>query len=472
MTIRYVKNTGTNTAPYDTWAKAATTVDTAVAASSTGDIVYVSHQHVESTASAIAWSFGGAGDAVPIWVICVNDGAEPPTALATGASITSTAAAFSPTVASFGVVYVYGLTITVQGATARTIATAPSTACIFTWENCTFDNQSGSASGAQTISLGAVTSPLCVHINCSYKFTSAAASALTMNSPRSRVIGGSFLSGTASPNRIFTGENATAIGLDFSNLSSSVALFPSTTNGFNRLFDCKFPASWSGNLATSYSSAGRVEVTNTDDVATSYRARFGSYGGNGFSETTLVRSGGSMHGSVPFSWKMTSNAFGVGYPNNGFASIEIVKWNQYLGLITATIEILHDSATPLKDDEVWVEGYHLSSTGAPLAAYISDARAFMSAAANQSSSSATWTTTGMSNPNKQKLEVTFTAAMPGFVHLVVRLAKTSYTIYVDPMVTFSNSIETDTRQVQIPGGVFINATSPSVPTLLGAGVGG
>ena len=54
--------------------------------------------------------------------------------------------------------------------------------------------------------------------------------------------------------------------------------------------------------------------------------------------------------------------------------------------------------------------------------------------ANQASSSATWTTTGMTNPNKQKLTVTWTPAKAGAVLGTVSIAAASKTVYVDNMM--------------------------------------
>ena len=45
--------------------------------------------------------------------------------------------------------------------------------------------------------------------------------------------------------------------------------------------------------------------------------------------------------------------------------------------------------------------------------------------------SSTWTTTGMSNPNKQALAVSFTPLLEGEIEFEICLAKPSYTIYVD-----------------------------------------
>jgi hypothetical protein len=43
----------------------------------------------------------------------------------------------------------------------------------------------------------------------------------------------------------------------------------------------------------------------------------------------------------------------------------------------------------------------------------------------------------MSNPNEQKLSVTFTPQEKGVIHATIRVAKASYTVYVDPLLQVS-----------------------------------
>lgn len=198
------------------------------------------------------------------------------------------------------------------------------------------------------------------------------------------------------------------------------------------------PASWSGVLNSSATpgAATVCEMFNCDSGDTVYRYRKTTRFGNIQDETTLVRTGGASDGSTTYSLKVVSTADSE-YPVAFIDTPEIVKWNDTTGsAITATVEILFDSATALNDDEVWLEVMYLGTSGVPLASFISDAKAdVLATAAAQTSSSVTWTTTGMSNPNKRSLDVTFTPQEAGFIHAVVKLAKASTTIYVDPLIT-------------------------------------
>ncbi|MEK9809109.1 MAG: hypothetical protein VW362_01580, partial [Candidatus Nanopelagicales bacterium] len=138
------------------------------------------------------------------------------------------------------------------------------------------------------------------------------------------------------------------------------------------------------------------------------------------------------------SWKMATTA-NAEYPAIILRSPEIAKWNETTGSsVTVTVDILHDSATALKDNEVWLEVEYLGTSGTPLALFTDDAVAdVITTAADQTSSSATWTTTGMTNPNKQKLSVTFTPQEKGLIIARVCVAKASYTVYVDPELQIS-----------------------------------
>ena len=102
------------------------------------------------------------------------------------------------------------------------------------------------------------------------------------------------------------------------------------------------------------------------------------------------------------------------------------------------MEVLYDSATNLKDDEIWVEVRYLSASASTLGATASDSKATpLTTAADQTTSGSTWTTTGLSTPNKQKLGATFTPQQKGYVYARVHLAKASTTVYVDPKITLS-----------------------------------
>jgi hypothetical protein len=265
------------------------------------------------------------------------------------------------------------------------------------------------------------------------------------------IVGGSVTSTSTFTGQVFSGFGssgegsfATIAGVDFSSMGSSVTLVKSvgasSAPGTIEFRNCKLPASWTGSLMQSGSTqAGwRVSMYNCDSADTNYRLWVEDFWGSIKSETTLVKSGGASDGVTALSWKMVTNS----NANNAIGMLvtdSIVIWNSAVGTSkTLTIDILHDNATNLTDAEVWVEVEYLGTSGYPLGSLVSDQLSNpLSSAADQAASSATWTTTGLTNPNKQKLEVSFTPQEAGLVRARVYLAKPSYTIYVDPKAIIS-----------------------------------
>src|ERR1044072_8237036 len=84
----YVRNAGSNTSPYDTWAKAAPVLATVVTAATASDTIWVADDHAESAASSQTFTC----PATPgLRVLCANTHTTaPPTGLATSATVTAT----------------------------------------------------------------------------------------------------------------------------------------------------------------------------------------------------------------------------------------------------------------------------------------------------------------------------------------------------------------------------------------------
>jgi hypothetical protein len=183
------------------------------------------------------------------------------------------------------------------------------------------------------------------------------------------------------------------------------------------------------------------------------------YQGSIIQEITKIRSGGASNGVTPISWKMTSLSLSSSY-HQPLVSPSISIWNDTIGSSkTVTVEILHDSVTNLKDNEVWLETEYLGNSSFPITTTMSDRSTnIFSTPADQSSSSVVWVTTGLSNPNKQKLEITFTAQMKGWIRMNVCLAKSNYTIYVDPLPIIDGITSNSGYQYNLPSGGYIAET--------------
>lgn len=438
----YVRSTdGSDADDGSTWALANATLAGAITDAAAGDTIYVSQAHAESTASAVTLTFPGTL-ASPNNVICANDAAEPPTAVAATGSVATTG---NNSIIMAGSAYIDGLTFIAGNSTSTasiTLANGDSTSQ--TYKNCEFRLGSTGANGR--IFLGTFTSGFegDLKINNSVFRFSNASQGVVLGQRLCFVNGGSVSSSGSAINTFVAnlssnGVMTTFSGVDLSACASSMNLILSAQTAMGRVVfrNCKLPASWSGSLlAGAPAHPGfRAEMHNCDSGDTNYRMWVEDYAGSTRSETTIVRTGGASDGTTTLSWKMASTA-NAEYPLITLDSPEIVRWNETTGSsLTATVEIITDNVT-LTDAECWLEVQYLGTSGFPLGSFVSDCKAdFLATAANQATSTETWTTTGLTTPVKQKLSVTFTPQEKGYIHAVVKLAKASTTVYVDPELT-------------------------------------
>jgi hypothetical protein len=441
MADLYVRSTdGNNADNGTTWALAKATWAGAGGIESAGDTIWFSQAHSESTASAVTVAISGTAGS-PTRMLCGNDGAEPPTALDTTALIATTGAS-AITLNTAAALYVYGLNLKAgSGAVSANLNISAFSNKVIVWEECGFEVAGTTGGSVNFNSSGGVTRV----INGRFKF-GATNSLINSSSGGTLVVeGGSVLSGSANITNLFTVDNvslALITGFDLSNLHTGVNLFAGGNGGRATIRNSKLPASWTGSVAASTNyQFDRFSLYNCDSGDTNYRLWIEAYAGSIKQETTIVMSGGASDGTTAIAWRMASNA-SAKLPTILLVSDEIMVWNETVGsAVTATIEVVHDSqgsgtSGRLKDDEMWVEVTYLGTSGYPLSSRITDFKASMIASgANQADSTATWTTTGLSSPIEQKLEVTFTPQEKGFVIAKVCIAKASAVVYVDPAIT-------------------------------------
>ena len=435
----YVRSTdGSDADSGATWALAKATLTGAAAIDAAGDTIYVSQAHAEAPAAADINATWAGTLASPTRIICANDGAEPPTAVATTATLTTAGGwQYSASGSNF---YTYGLTFLISsGASAAGMALNSTFRGFAVYEACNFKLMA--TSGGAVISCGSTGTTIEL-INCGLLFSEVTQNITIAGAGAYlKIRGGSLLAGGTSPTALFKiSANAILLveGFDLSNANAAINLVGGTFPAVVMFKNVKLPASWSGTLnstAPTVASSWRFELNNTDSTNTNYRLWIKDSFGDITSETTLIRTGGANNGVTGLSWKFVSTADAKW--QCPLVSCEFVQWNSTTGASkTVTVEIVHDSVTNLKDSEVWLKVQYLSASGTPLGTFINDGSAdILATGADQTASTATWTTTGMTNPNKQKLAVTFTPQMAGFIHAKVMVAKASYTLYVDPKIT-------------------------------------
>ena len=439
--------TWTTRAPFS-WTYATITLLRAVTGNAAGDYFYVSSSHSESVAALQTYTFAGT-ITNPNYLLSVDDtSGTPPTTLLAGGTVTTTGA-FG--IALQGSVYCYGMTFSATtGNSSGSLAFVTSAgSATQTYESCKFRIGSTTTGSFAFIAVGTSLNQgnrTVTWNNCTVKYGSNSGQYVGTGAAILYRNGGGFEAGTGTPSTgLFRTDQLVAgqmylNGVDFSILNSTMYLTAPTAGlyGVLSLRDCKMPSGWANTVvnATVTGPYHPVGVYNSSGTSLNYNTVYQGYFGKVVPETTYVRTGGASDGTTALSWNMTATS-SAAYPQSVLTSSEIVVWNNVTGISkTATVEILHDSATALTDAEIWVEVMYLGSSATPLGTIINDSKANVFAtAANQATSTASWTTTGMANPNKQKLSVTFTPQMKGYVHARVMLAKASKTVYVDPVLT-------------------------------------
>lgn len=446
MADLYVRSTdGSDADGGTTWALAKQTMTGAAAIDAAGDRIFVSDNHAESTAASITIALAGT-QASPTLVICGDDAAEPPTAVAATGSVTTTGNSniTLTAVAAFihGLIFNCGTGASGGSFIYNSDGRLTLRDCVFNVLNT--NTLSRVAFGNSAATRGHVTLN---NVNMTFSNTSqgvmAVGAALIWE-------GGGVTSGSAITSLIKSGSgNARGTdillsGLNLTGCATALAIFTVGGAGPWRhvIRNCRLPASWSGTLVTGTFGAGqRVEMYNCDSGDTNYRLWVEDAAGSTRQETTIVRSGGASDGTTALSWKLVTSA-DAEYPMVRHETPEIVVWNDTVGsAITVTAEIVHDSqgagsGSKFQDDEVWLEVMYLGTSGFPLGVWESDSKAnVLSTAANQADSSETWTTTGLASPVKQALSDTFTAQEKGYIHARVVCAKASKTLYICPKLT-------------------------------------
>lgn len=446
--VRYLRSTDGNDADAGTtWALAKATLPAALAVCAAGDTLYVSQVHQETTNGVLTITSPGTS-ASPVNILCGNDAAEPPTALATTAQIRTSG---TSTINLNGFAYCYGVNFhcsTNSSSAAHFIIGSFGGSQVFwRFEVCTLFLKTTS-SGAQ-FRLGTTASGMNGHDaefqNCILGFSNVAQTIVPLGrfTWKNSALPIAGLVPTSLFKTVVGGLNDIyAENLDLSLLGSGKSIIDvSATTEANATFvNCKLGASvdYTTGLFPGLSTPNILFV-NCDSIDSNYAYRRISYRGTNFSETVIVRTGGASDGVTPISYRMSTTV------NNKFAfplkSEPIQFWNTTVGSsVTVTIPVITDNVT-LTDADAWIEVDYLGTSGFPLGVAISDRAAdILATPVNQpTDGTSTWTTTGLGTPVKQELGVTFTPQEIGIIKATVHLARASTTMYYDPKILVSSS---------------------------------
>ena len=447
MTDRYVDSAALGANNGTSWANAWTSLRSALAPSVAGDRVFVAsgHYELEAVSGSFNWS---AGSSIhnPIQIISADKtSGAPPTTYQKGATFQTTTVQLTP--CTSGCPFYKGMKfIAGNGASAVNFVAQTSTGTGFyraVFDDC--DLQLGSSDAGARFYLSQHSGEGPFYKNTRFKFGNAGQRMEWGNFSTGgflRVEGGGIDPAGASPTILlsYSGMQNAKIefdGFDASHLATSAALLAFMSGEARRatFANVKLPPSWSGSpVATISKPASWVSLFNCDGANTNYKLWHKSTYGEVRDETTLVKTGGASDGVTPIAWQMAGASW-VGYPSGALQSPPIAKWNETTGTpITVTVDVLHDSVTALTDQDMWLEVTYLSESGSPLGVWTDNRKGMTAAASAHPASSETWNTTGMTNPNKQKLEVTFTPQQKGFIVARAHLGVAAKTVYVDPLL--------------------------------------
>lgn len=407
-----------------------------------GDTLWVSNNHDESTDAAYGVTFPGLL-ANPNTVICVSDADAVPTTRATGAQVKTGNGIYGLSIA--GAFYCYGVDFKsgVGGNPNAPIALAQhngSNVYKMVYESCNFVLPSNASA---TFKIGGAISfarnMRVTFINTNVTFANIAQT-ISLYQVQFEWLSGTAIC-TAIPTQLLTpvsDYNAKALvsGVDLSQMTGNYLVNnTSAHSGGSIIFcGCKMHATPPTSIkATVLVEAWEAIVDCCDSGTGTTKSEFYAYGGSTIVDTGIYRSGGASDGTTPHSMKITTLADQKF--RTPFYARPLIVWNDATGSSkTVTIEIVHDSATNLKDDEVWLEVVYLGDASYTLTAIANDMKASeLATAADQATSSVTWEGTGgMANPNKQKLVVTLTPQLKGLFEVRVAVAKASKTLYYCP----------------------------------------
>jgi len=440
------------------------TLAAALTAAGAGGVVHVSSIHAETQASAMTLTSPGTA-ASPVTVICVADwgaatGAGVPTTVATTGTITTTG---NSNITLNGFCHAYGISIIAGSGSTGTASINCGTSSPFHWvlNSCVVRIATSGASSRLNINSSFTQGSHRLDLyDCTLSFGSTSQEFRNQGG-RFCMHGGSVsetipttLISNASdliPNEyVFSGVDLSALGS-----GKNIAGMSAAVRSWITLHNCKLNASVTLTTGSVANLGGTVcQVVNSDSADTNYRYYFQDYAGTITHETTIVRTGGASDGVTGFSRKFVSTA------NSKFYAPLIGPWFKFwsstLSSITVAVEIVTDNVT-LTDAEAWVEVLHPGTSGFPLGVFADDRAAdILATPANQTSSSETWTTTGLTTPVKQALSKSVTPAEVGWVYARVVLAKASATVYACPKI-----LSTSTYQYMEEDGSIINGPTVS-----------
>jgi hypothetical protein len=410
-----------------------------------GNTIYIGDNHAESQATAITIT-PALTTATMSRIICHNhSGSYPPTSVATGATISTTAAVnltFNPT---NGGIYLYGITFIggVGQSSSGSIIMGPSGAFYY-FDNCVFKLATTSAAAllqVNSLGLGGVV----LWNNCTVSFAAAGQSidVGTTNFTWQNT-GQILVSGSSVPTSLFNWSaggrlsNVTLEALDLSQITGGLLGGAQSSEMSNWVVkDCKLNASMSAPAPAALAQV--IQMVRSDSGATGYKSARYQYEGAETTETAITRVGGASDPTGQAqSRKIVTTANSQWL--RPFKAEPYAIWNPTTGAnVTVTVCGTVNAGALPNNDDIWLEVEYLGSSGSPLGTIVTTTKAnLLTANAAIASDGSTWNGGGSgAGWSPFKLTATLSSPQPGmagYLHARVRAAKPSTTYYIDPKI--------------------------------------
>ena len=438
MATYFVDDGGSSTSPYDTWAKAATsinTLDTAIAFAS-GDIVYFGHDHNCPAVNTASLTITGPTSGLPVIFISATTGSDPPAyQKGTGTQIDTTEAAtydvtFSGTFALYGILVKAGRNILFTQDTDDAVLLQSCTLAPGAAGYCGLNSSSNSNIAAKDLIVDLSqdgSTPTATQV-----FGGAGASTYTID-------GLSFINAGFRTGVIFSVAalscRVNVSGADFSGFNNATACEISAFNTGRIYFtNCKTVSGFTFTSGTPLNMA-ELMATNVGPTDDPTALQYKIYHGAIASSTSIYRSGGATIEGIANSWLVTTTANCNEYAP--FHSPWLYSKASSTGSKTVTLYITNDTGD-FTDAECWIEVQYLATSGSPLWTLASDQRATITttAVAQTDDTTSTWTGSGPAYTYKQKLSTTVTIGEVGQIRarVVTGVASiaSSRNFYIDP----------------------------------------
>ena len=442
MATYFVANSGSNTAPYDTWAKAATSLQTALTAASTnGDVVAIDYADVPSGDNELAADTTYTFAANVALVASTNSGTSTitPTPMGTAEWIgNSTGNRFISIAGAFRL-YFYGITFRLAGSATELLTLAVTDGQHCEYEECYL--WQGNTGAASHIRVGIGDAQVFVKLkNTTVRFGNTAQSVFV--SGRLQVEGSSVSSTGSAPGNFISfavqdsaGSTAEFLGCDLSHCGSGNLVGDSTTAAATAKFSqCKLGSGYVMLATQTNLNRSSAEVYVFDCASGDTHGLFGYANAMGsvVSDTGIYLAGGA----AAQSWKIVTTA------NCSFYTPFETPWFGYYNTgtsaITPYVEILRDgSATAYQDDEVWMDIAAKVTTTSTIATLYSDRMTLLGTAANQDAGAGLGSWTGESGTawsGKLALGSSITPAENGHIQARIVVGEPSITVYADPQI--------------------------------------